>query len=96
MREKDDSLINAVHIFSTDTRMEFGLKKCGVLVLKRGNVVRCEGNSDREVLSEVEDGYTYLDGVVELDKIREDEMKQKLTSEYMRRLRLILKSQLNG
>jgi len=46
-------------------------------------------------LSEVEDGYTYL-GVVELDKIREDEMKQKLTSEYMRRLRLILKSQLNG
>ena len=95
LREKDDSLINTLHIFSTDTRMEFGLKKCGVLVLKRGNVERCEGNSDREVLSEVEDGYTDL-GVVELDKIREDEMKQKLTSEYMRRHRLILKSQLNG
>jgi len=43
LREKDDSLINTVHIFSTDTGMEFGLKKCGVLVLKRGNVVRCEG-----------------------------------------------------
>ena len=30
------------------------------------------------------------------DKIRDDEMKEKLTSEYKRRLRLILKSQLNG
>ena len=30
------------------------------------------------------------------DKIRNDEMKEKPTSEYKRRLRLILKSQLNG
>ena len=97
--EKDiDSLVNTAHIFSTDIGLELGLKKCGVLVLKRGKVVRCEGIKlrDRQVMNEVEeDGYTYL-GVVELHKIREDEMKEKLTSEKKRRLRLIPKSQLNG
>ena len=40
-------------------------------------------------------GYTYL-GIVELDKIKENEMKEKTIKEYKRRLRLILKSKLNG
>ena len=58
-----DSLVNTVHIFSTDIHvgMEFELKTCGILVLKRGKVVRFEGIKlpDREVLNEVkEDGYT--------------------------------------
>ena len=39
--------------------------------------------------------YTYL-GVVELDKIKENEMKEKTMKEYKRRLLLILKSILNG
>ena len=42
-----------------------------------------------------EDGYTYLD-ILELDEIKEQEMKIKVTVEYKRRLRLILKSKLNG
>ena len=42
-----------------------------------------------------EEGYTYL-GIVELDKIKEEEMKGKIVKEYKRRLRLILKSKLNG
>ena len=33
-----------------------------------------------------EDGYTYL-GTVELDKIKESEMKEKTIKEYKRRLR---------
>ena len=32
------SLVDTVYAFSTDIKMEFGLKKCGVLVLKRGKV----------------------------------------------------------
>ena len=32
--EQIDSLIQTTHIFSTDIGMEFGIKKCGVLVLK--------------------------------------------------------------
>ena len=31
-----------VDVFSTDIRMEFGIKKCGILTMKRGKVVRCE------------------------------------------------------
>ena len=42
-----------------------------------------------------QEGYTYL-GMVELEKIKENEMKVKMTKEYKRRLRLILKSKLNG
>jgi len=59
--------------------MEFGLKKCGILNLKRGKVARCEGMKlpDGEVLKEVEqEGYRYL-GIMELDKIKESEMKER-------------------
>ena len=41
------------------------------------------------------EGYTYL-GILELDKIKENEMKGKATMEYKRRLQLVLKSKLNG
>jgi len=30
-----DSLVNTVHMFCEDIGMEFGIKMCGVLVLKR-------------------------------------------------------------
>ena len=96
--EQIDSLVNTVHIFSTDIGMEFGLRKCGVVTLKRGKLARCEGIElpDGKVMKEVEqEGYTYL-GIVELDKIKEKEMEEKITREYKRRLRLILKSKLNG
>ena len=33
-----DSLVNTVYTLSEDIGMEFGIKKCGVLVLKRGKV----------------------------------------------------------
>ena len=36
--EQIDSLIQSTHIFSTDIGMEFGIRKCGVLVLKRGKI----------------------------------------------------------
>ena len=42
-----------------------------------------------------ETGYTYL-GILETDKIKEKEMKEKFSREYLRRLRLILRSKLNG
>ena len=42
-----------------------------------------------------EKGYTYL-GILEFDKMKEHEMKIKVTAEYKRRLTLILKSKLNG
>ncbi|XP_063587852.1 uncharacterized protein LOC134765239 [Penaeus indicus] len=87
--EQIDSLIQTTHIFSTDIGMEFGIKKCGILVLKRRKIVRCEGMElpNDEIIKEVgQEGYTYL-GIVELDKVKEKEMKEK-TKEYKRRLRL--------
>ena len=95
--EQIDSLIQTTYIFSTDIRMEFGIRKCGVLVLKRGRIVRCDGiELPNDEIKEVgQEGYTYL-GIVELDKVKENEMKEKTMKEYKRRLRLILKSKLNG
>ena len=60
-------------------------------------VVRCERIKlpNSEVMKEVEkEGYTYL-GIVELDKIKENEMKEKTIKEYKRRFRLVLKSKIN-
>ena len=51
---------------------------------------------NQEIMEEIdENGYTYLENL-ELDEIKEHEMKIKATAEYKRRLRLILKSKLNG
>ena len=69
--------------------MEFGLKKCGVLIMKRGKLVKLEGVTlpDGHVMREVEqDGYKYW-RIVELDKIKEAEMKDQFKNEYIRRLR---------
>ena len=66
--------------------------------MKRGKIVKSEGMklSDREVMKQVgRKGYTYL-VMIELNKIKETEMKEKITKEYKRRQRLILKSKLNG
>ena len=93
-----DSLEQTVFIFSEDIGMEFGLKKCGVVILKKGKLVKFDGIHlpNQEIKKEVdENGYTYL-GILELDEIKEHEMKIKVTAEYKRRLRLILKSKLNG
>ena len=37
-QDKIDSLINTVYTFSEKIGMEFGIKKCGLLGLKRGKV----------------------------------------------------------
>ena len=92
-----DSLIQTVFIFSEDIGMEFGLKKSGAVILKKGKLVKFDGIHlpNQEIMKEVdENGYTYL-GILELDEIKEHEMKIKVTAEYKRRLRLILKSKLN-
>ena len=78
--------------------MEFGLKKCGVVILKTGKVVKFDGIylPNQKVMKEVdENGYAYLD-ILELDEEKEHEMKIKVTIEYKKRLSLILKSKLNG
>ena len=95
--EQTYTLVRTVYVFSTDIGMEFGIKKCGILTMKRGKIIKSEGIKlpDNEVMKQaVQEGYTYL-GIIELDKIKETEMKEKITKEYKRSQRLILKSKLN-
>ena len=96
--EQVNTLAKAVHVFSTGVGMDFGIKKCGIITMKRGKIVKSEGMKlpHGEVMKQVGwEGSTYL-GIIELDKIEETEMKEKITKEYTRRQRLILKSKLNG
>ena len=78
--------------------MEFGLSKCGVLIMKRGKVVESDGLClpDGTMMRNIEEGgYKYL-GILEADGIKHDEMKEQLKKEYIRRVRNVLKSKLNG
>ena len=93
-----DSLVNTVRIFSEDTKMEFGLSKYAVLIMKRGKVVESDGLCipDGTMMRNIEKGgYKYL-GILEADGIKHDEMKEQLKKECIRSVRIVLKSKLNG
>ena len=75
--------------------MKFGLKICGVVIVKKGKLVKFDGIHlpNQEIMKEAdEDEYMHI-GVLELNEIKEHEMK-KVTAELI--LRLTLKSKLNG
>ena len=79
-----DPLLNTVYLLSEDIGMEFGIKKCGILTLKRGKVDKVKSRGlnlpDGELMKTIdEEGYNYLEIL-----------------EYKRRIRLILISKLNG
>ena len=90
--------VQTVLSFNEDIGMEFGLKKYEVVILKKGELVHFDGIHlpNQEITKEVDENlYNYL-GILELDEIKEDQMEIKVTGEYKRKLRLILKSNLNG
>ena len=91
-------LVSNVEVFSKDIGMEFGIKKCVVIIMNRGKVKSTDGIElpTGEKIREIgEDGYIYL-GILECDEVKEQEMKDKFKNEYFRRTKLILKSKLNG
>ena len=78
--------------------MQFGIKKRGVIVMERGKVIRTDGIRlpDGQHIKDIDEiGFAYL-AILETDKIKEKEMKEKFSREYLRRLRLISRSELNG
>ena len=75
-----DSLLNTVRILSEDIKMELGLPKCGVLIMKREKVVKSEGISmpDGKMMKNIEEGgYKYL-GILEADGVMHKEMKDQV------------------
>ena len=53
--EQTNTLVRTVYVFSTDIGMEFGIKKCGILTMKRGKIIKSEGIKlpDGEVMKQV-------------------------------------------
>ena len=91
--------IQTVKTFSDDINMEFGLEKCAKIAFKRGKLVHSQNfviDINREI-QELEQGktYKYL-GIEESEGIQHQQMKERLKQEYSRRLRIILKCELNG
>ena len=94
-----DSLVQTVCVFSEDIGMEFGIEKCAMLVMEKGKIVKSVGIAlpDGNVIKSLQEGesYKYL-GILETDKFLEEKMKWNISKEYIRRLRKVLKSKLNG
>ena len=95
-RQEIQKLCDIVFKFSNDIGMEFGMKKCAVLEMRKGVLEKCDGIvlPNGEVIQEVEeDGYRYL-GVLEGAGIMVKEMKEIVRKEYLRRVKQVAKSRL--
>ena len=69
-----DSFVNTVRISSEHFKMEFKLPKCGVLIMKRGKVVKSEEISmlGGKTMKNIEKGgYKYL-GILEADGVKHE------------------------
>ena len=94
-----DSWIQTVRVFIEDIRMEFGIEKCAILVMEKGKTVKSVGIElpDGKIIKSLQEGESYkYFGILEADKFLEDKMKLNVSKEYIRRLRKVLKSKLNG
>ena len=90
--DQTDSLANKARNFSENIKMDFGLPKCALLIMKRWNVVKSEGISMSEgmMIKNIEKGeFKYL-GILEADGVKHEEMKGQTKNEYITRVRNIL------
>ena len=83
-----DSLVQTIRIFSKDIGMEFGIKKCAMLVIQKGKIVKSVGIElpDGKAIKSLQEGerYKYL-GILETDRFLVEEIKLKISEEYFRR-----------
>ena len=100
---KDDNqetgMLTIVKAFSDDIKMEFRLDKCTRATFNRGQLTKTTSiNLDiNTVIKEVEQEGTYkYRGVNEGDDIQHSSMKEKIQKKYYRRVRMVLKSELNA
>ncbi|KAI3374267.1 hypothetical protein L3Q82_006114 [Scortum barcoo] len=95
--ERDiDSLIRTTRIYSNDIGMTFRLDKCGRMVTKRGGAVRTEGDrlSDGNI-ADIEDSYRYFE-IPQANGNLEEVGRKSGLAKYLKRVRQVLRSQLNG
>ena len=97
-KKKLESFINTVKIYSDDVRMNFGPNKCACITLQRGKKIHENGIrlSNSETINDFEElAYKYL-GLLEEDKLKSTETKNIVKAEYLRRVKKILKTNLNS
>ena len=91
--------IKIVQTISKDINMNFGLEKCARICLKRGRVQSKMhiGNTFENDIKELDTRkvYKYL-GIEENFDIQHKNEKEKLKKEYLRRLRLVLGTELSA
>ena len=92
-------LINTVKNVSDDIKMEFVLYKCAKASFKRGKKVAAEGIqlNDNHVIQGLDQAetYKYL-GMEEGEGVQHHKIKVKIRKGYKRRIKLVLKSELNA
>ena len=93
-----DTLIHAVRIYSQDIGMEFGIEKYAMLVMKSGKRYLTDGmelsNQDKIRTLAENETHKYL-GILEVDNIKQVEMKDKIQKEYLTRTRKLLETKLS-
>ena len=75
-----DSLVRTVKIVTKGIGMKFGIDKCGVVAMKSGKEVECDGielKNAKEIGQIGEEGYKYL-GLLKKGDICLEEMKQSI------------------
>ena len=81
-----DSLVNTVYTFREDIRMEFGIKKCGVLVFKRGKVDKAKSRGlnlpNGKLMKTIDEERKKYLGILEYDKVKEKEIKTEFVREF--------------
>jgi len=91
--------IKIVHTISKDLNMNFGLENCARIRLKRGRIQSKMhiGNTFENDIKEVDPrkAHKYL-GIEESFDIQHKNEKEKLYEEYLRRLRLVLGTELGA
>ena len=94
-----EGLLKTVKQFSDDIGMEFGLDKCAKASFTKGRLTSTEAieiDSETQIRDlDQEEVYKYL-GVNEGDGIQHAQMKEKVRKEYYRRVRLVLRTELNS
>ena len=71
--DQTDSLLQTGFIFSEDIGIEFGLKKCGVVILKKVKLVKFDGIHlpSQEIKKEVDENRCTYFSILELHEIKE-------------------------
>ncbi|KAL1447369.1 hypothetical protein WDU94_013907 [Cyamophila willieti] len=96
-----NSSIDIVKSMASDIGMSFGYDKCAKIIIKRGIVTMVDSQDQiqesEEMIKNLEQDeyYKYL-GMAENSRLQTQQIKDKIKSEYLRRLRLILNTELSG